>query len=377
METRTFKSTSSRTATTDDIVLRDGPLVRLVFRPMLVQNPDAPSAGVKGIFVYQRKSKAQAWQDVPPASLGTLKAGEEYRLELHSAELRTLFGELEALYALHQEAGVPKGKTKYVKAHSTVAALANMSDDELRVVVQGAESLGASAVARLIRWANDANNFPLLFERLEQLEPDSLKTLNAALGVALLKRALLAWRHNRDNADENFWQNLLASQAFVLEQIFYLPILVIQEKAYVGGKSIANTGGHIADFLVKNAVTNALGLIEIKTPKTKLLGPEYRGGVHNVSADLSGAIQQVLAYRQSLVDERKKLLENNRELESFAPRCVVLIGHAKNELADSSKRMAFELFRAQLSDIDVITYDEMYERTRRLVAILEEGTANG
>lgn len=372
METRTVRSTSSRSATTDDIVLREKQLVRLVFRPMLVQNTSAPSASVKGTFVYQRKNKNDAWEDRPAQSLGSLKADEEYRLELHSAELHVLFTELEALYALHQDAGIPRGKTKYVKAQGTAAAFAQMTDEEMRAVVEGAESLGANAVARLIRWATDAQNFRLLFDRLEKLEPDSLKNLNAALGVAVLKRALMKWSQNRDNADEGFWQTLLADQAFVLEQVFSLPIVVIQQKAYVGGKTIANTGGHIADFLVKNAITNAVGLIEIKTPKTKLLSTEYRKGVYNVSSELTGAIQQVLVYRRSLVEERARLL-TDAGVELFSPRCVVLIGHAGKELADAARREAFELFRRQLADVEVITYDEMFERTRRLVRILEEG----
>ena len=373
METRTVKSTSLRSATTDDIVLREKQLVRLVFRPMLVQNDQNPSAAVKGTFVYQRKSKTQKWEDVPPASLGSLKTGEEYRLELHSSELLSLFNELSGLYELYRDSGIPRGETKYVKAKGTVVALSNMSDEELKAVISGAESLGASAVARLIRWASDADNFALLFDRLESLEPDSLRNLNAALGVAVLKRALKTWSQNRERLDEDFWQSLLASQSFVLEQIFSLPIVIIQEKAYVGGKTIANSGGHIADFLFKNAVTNVVGLIEIKTPKTKLLGSSYRNGIYNVSTDLTGAIQQVLGYRQSLVEERNKLLDDHPELESFSPRCVVLIGHAGKELTDKHKRQAFELFRRELSDVEVITYDEMFERTRRLVRILEVG----
>ena len=212
-----------------------------------------------------------------------------------------------------------------------------------------------------------------MFDRLESLEPDSLRNLNAALGVTVLKRALKAWSQNRENTEEDFWQSLLSSQAFVLEQIFSLPIVVIQEKAYVGGKTIVNSGGHIADFLIKNAVTNVVGLIEIKTPKTRLLGATYRNGIYNISTDLTGAIQQVLAYRQSLTEERNQLLNAHPELESFRPHCVVLIGHAGKELNDKYKRQAFELFRRELSDVEVITYDEMFERTRRLVKILEEG----
>lgn len=71
-------------------------------------------------------------------------------------------------------------------------------------------------------------------------------------------------------------------------------------KAYVGGKSVLNTGGNIVDFLVKNYLTNNAALVEIKTPGTRLLGRLYRSGVYNPSDELSGSLMQVLNYRSSL-----------------------------------------------------------------------------
>jgi hypothetical protein len=35
------------------------------------------------------------------------------------------------------------------------------------------------------------------------------------------------------------------------------------------------------------------------------------------------------------------------------------------------KRQAFELFRGQQSDVEIIAFDEMYERTSRLIDVLE------
>lgn len=371
MESRTITSTSLRSATTDDIVLREAATIRLLFRPLLVQNDEDAAAGVKGTFIYQRKNKSQAWEDLPPESLRTIKSGEEYRLELHSQELLKLYTELTGLYDIHKSAGVPRGQAKFVRAEGTVAALSRMSDQEIRAVIGGTESLGAAAVARLIKWASTASNFTLLFDRLQTMEPDSLRNLNVALGVSELKRAQKTWSENRDNADEEFWQDLLQQQVFVLEQLFSFPVVVIKGKAYVGGKTLNNKGGHVADFLVKNAVTNAIGIIEIKTPKTRLLGSEYRDGIFNVSTELSGAVQQVIAYRHSLMSERDHLLRNEPPLTSFTPRCIVLIGHAKNELTDNEKRQAFDLFRYQMKDVEIITYDEMVEKNKRLVKLLE------
>jgi hypothetical protein len=47
---------------TDPIVLRESETRRLVFKPMIVDKPEAP---VRGYFVWQRKLKANEWEDIP------------------------------------------------------------------------------------------------------------------------------------------------------------------------------------------------------------------------------------------------------------------------------------------------------------------------
>jgi len=189
-----------------------------------------------------------------------------------------------------------------------------------------------------------------------------------------MKRALKQWVDNRRNDDEEFWQGTLTQSAFVIEQIFHVPIVIIKSKAYVGGKSVLNTGGKVVDFLVKNRVTNAVALVEIKTPMTPLLGSEYRDGIYNPSTELNGAVMQVLSYMDSLTEERRKLLQNDAvQASCFDPACLVILGHARRELVDENRKRSFELYRRQLSDVTILTFDELYVRTRRLVELLEGG----
>ena len=373
-ESRTVKSTSLRSAVTDDIVIRETGTTRLVFRPILVTNEREPNASVKGSFVFQRKSSKKDWTDIEVPPLSSLKKDQAVKLELKSQELLRLYDELSSLYDLYRSEGIPKGETKFIKANATVHALASLSDEELSAVIGGRESIGAQALSRLIHWASQAENFSMLFERLQLLGQYDLVNLNSALGVASLKRAIKKWHENRRNPDEEFWQNTFSGQAFVLEQVFQVPVVIVKSKAYVGGKSVMNKGGHVVDFLVKNKVTNAVALIEIKTPMTSLLGKEYRQGVYTMSEDLSGAVMQAMAYRDSLLQERVNLLQGEGSgAEAFDPSCVVIIGHARRELDVESKRRSFELYRRQLRDVRVITYDELYERTTRLVRVLEQG----
>lgn len=374
MDNRTLKSTSRRSAITDDIVLRTTEITRLIFRPIIVDNEKEKAASVKGTFIFQRKGKGDSWVDSEAIPLSGLKKGEGYKLEIKSSELLNLFNELRALYDLYEKAGIPIGETRFVKANKTVQAVAEMSDEELTAVVSGSQSLGAQALARIIRWASDTKNFSLMFERLESLERDSLVNLNAAVGISKFRRTLKDWSDNRDNSDEEFWQRLLSHQTFVLEQIFHLPIVIIKSKAYMGGKTVLNKGGKIVDFLVKNKITKAIGLIEIKTPKSPLLGTEYRDDIWNVSSELSGAVIQVLNYRESLSRDRAALLEGI-DAEAFDPKCFVIIGHARRQLTDKNKQQSFELFRRQFNDVEIITYDELFDQTKRLVDILEGVTA--
>ena len=371
MEARIIKSTSLSSAISDVIVLRETRTTRLIFRPMLVTNPENQAAAVRGTFAFERKGSSGTWEGVGTFPLYKLKKHEGVKLTIKSSELLKLYEELTALYGLYRDEGIPRGETRFIRASRTVKAVAEMLDEELTEV----ESMGIEALARLIRWASEANNFSLMFERLEPLELDSLYKLNAAVGISTFKRALKTWSDNRNNDDEDFWQDFLTNHSFVLEQIFYLPVVIVQSKAYVGGKSVMNRGGNLVDFLIKNKVTKAVGLIEIKTPKTPLLRSQYRDGIYNISSELSGAVIQVLSYRESLTRERDSLLRRHGlDLESFDPKCVVIIGRVDRELDSPEKKQAFEVFRRQMSDVEIITYDEIFERTKRLVELLEGRT---
>ncbi len=297
------------------------------------------------------------------------------KLVIKSSELLKLYEELTSLYKIYRDEGIPLGENRFVRASRTVKAVAEMSDEELTEVIRTKESMGSEALARLIRWASKADHFSLMSKRLESLELYSLYQLNATVGISTFKRELKTWSDNRNNPDEEFWQNLLANHSFVLEQIFYFPVVIIKSKAYVGGKSVLNRGGNLVDFLIKNKVTKAVGLIEIKTPKTPLLGSRYRDEIYNISSELSGAIVQVLSYRENLTREGDSLLrKHGLDLESFDPKCVVIIGRVDRELDSPEKKQGFEVFRRQMSDAEIITYDEIFERTKRLVELLEGRT---
>jgi hypothetical protein len=126
------------------------------------------------------------------------------------------------------------------------------------------------------------------------------------------------------------------------------------------------------DFLASVESTDEAVLIEIKTPQTSLLGPEYRDGAFPLSVELSGAVAQVLRYRQSLMRDFHSIMANHSmPLTLGEPRCVILAGHAEKELTSGAKRESFELQRERLQGVTIITYDELFRRLGRIVTLLE------
>jgi hypothetical protein len=79
---------------------------------------------------------------------------------------------------------------------------------------------------------------------------------------------------------------------------------------------------------------------------------------------------QALSYRASL--QRDFLSVRVDGLEAFDPRCVVIIGSTDELAGDDDMTRAFELYRSSIApSVTVITYDELFQRTRHLVNVLE------
>jgi hypothetical protein len=99
------------------------------------------------------------------------------------------------------------------------------------------------------------------------------------------------WNSNKENDKEDFWQEIFNHKPYILSQVFSVPVVFIQDKAYVGGMNIDKKDAKFIDFLYAIESSKESLLIEIKTPKTKLLGFKYRG-IYRPSSEIVGAIIQ-------------------------------------------------------------------------------------
>jgi antiviral defense system Shedu protein SduA len=369
-------STSSRTAECTPIVLRESERVRLVFRPMLLVNDGDPRACVRGEFVYEKRHASGEWRSANTLSLATVKAGEQYKLELHSGELLTLLSTLVPLYrARWQENGPLWGNRTYVRMEAGLARFLKLGQRELEEFLDRHPEDATAVLGKLVRWLTSVSTEAS--KALAALDADRLPAVTALLGLSALKNALSEWEANASNPSEAFWQTTLSKHSFVLSHLFAHPVVVIRTRAYLGGKALDDKGGSYLDFLTAACKTNGVAMVEIKTPQTDLLGPEYRGGAFPFSTELSGAVAQGLKYRHTFATEFARLCRHPAgDLVLGGCPCVVLAGHAERELNTQEKRESFEAQRAQLNSVRIVTYDELFTKLRVTTTLLEGAAGN-
>lgn len=179
------------------------------------------------------------------------------------------------------------------------------------------------------------------------------------------------WHANKTNNNEEYWQVIFNENPYILSQVFSVPVIFIQDKAYVGGMSIDGKDAKFVDFLYASETSNDALLVEIKTPETKILSKRpYRNGVYNPSKEMSGSVLQALNYRRTLVNNIKGLAtKSDHHLEMFSPKCIVVMGNAEKELDTTEKRNSFELFRTNLKDVEIVTYDELFKKAETLASL--------
>ncbi|HHF3126281.1 TPA: Shedu immune nuclease family protein [Vibrio alginolyticus] len=372
MEQVSLTSTSWKTAVADPIEIRLKDTVRLVFVPTVVDNQKDKDACVKGHFVYQKKKKQDGWEDVREINLSQLKPAEGVKLELKSAELLLLLRKLADLYRIHRKDGIQRGSNQYIKLSGALEGLSNATDEDLRQFIELSSDNAIGTFKRIAKWLSSVEHSDKVVESLESLSADNVKQLNVVAGLTVLKKALEVWNSNQFSTDEEFWQRELTSSSFVLSQIFSFPVVVVKEKAYIGGKTFTNQGGNIVDFLYKNQMTSNPALIEIKTPSTQLISSPYRQ-TYNMSKELTGSTSQVLNYANSIIQDYYSVVGHETSIfGAYKPTCVVIIGNT-SELDSPEKRKAFELYRNNLKDVQIVTFDELYGKVSSFIRLLENG----
>ncbi len=218
--------------------------------------------------------------------LSTIKTGEEFKLTLHAQELLTLLEALVPLYKFYEQQGIPRGQKTFVQVDQSLAKFVSLGQKDLIALLESQPDDATAMLLKLVKWLASSAGRRQAAEKLVSQAPEQMPAFAALLGIAAVKDALSYWEQNQNDDSEEFWQQSLEDRSYVLSQVFAYPVVVIGSKAYAGGKQITNRSGKEIDFLIATESTDAVIWVEIKTPRTKLLGSEYRDDVFPLSRDL-------------------------------------------------------------------------------------------
>jgi hypothetical protein len=189
----------------------------------------------------------------------------------------------------------------------------------------------------------------------------------------------------RQRGDEAVWQYFFEANTWIfgygLNFVFNQPLEGRRLELAVRGHDITGAGKR-ADSVLKTAgFVNSLCLVEIKTPTAALLQAEpYRPECWQPSSELSGGIAQAQKTTQktleNLAPEFRPIDSQGNPtgevLYSYRPKSFLIVGRLSEFLVtegvNRERFASFELLRRHTISPEIITFDELLERARFIVA---------
>jgi len=134
---------------------------------------------------------------------------------------------------------------------------------------------------------------------------------------------------------------------------------------------VDGTGGQRGDYLLQtNAHVKFTVFVEIKKPDSPLLETrEYRNGVYQVGKELTGGIAQIQSNSLTWETEGSRTDTNRDALDALTcrPKGILIIGNT-SQLDDRNKKLSFELFRRNISNPEIVTYDELLAKAQFIIS---------
>lgn len=186
---------------------------------------------------------------------------------------------------------------------------------------------------------------------------------------------------------EAVWQRFLEENPWVLGMGLTGQLLTSWNETkleqVVAGFSVAGEGKRTDALLRTSGSIRSLVFAEIKHHRTELLGrAEYRSGCWPPSSELAGGVAQVqqtveLASRQigaALPDVDEEGADTGEDTYLLRPRSFLILGHLDQLRGTKGgvhrpRLRSFELYRRNLYEPEILTFDELLARAEWHVAL--------
>jgi hypothetical protein len=232
---------------------------------------------------------------------------------------------------------------------------------------------GTEELLSLLGAADVSSLIPALKNLVEKkLSGEDVNTILGRKDALELYREML---DNTDNYTEPHWQEFFEQNEWIFGYgLKYKFLQILQREAHVSGTDLDGKNSVISDFLLSD--TRFTKLVELKTPNTKLFeNRQNRSDSWRLSTDLTDSVSQILTQKANweLESTSANYTRDGKRISEFAydVECILVIGQFSNiegsEREITIKQKTLELYRRNLRNIEILFYDELYERARFIV----------
>ncbi len=176
--------------------------------------------------------------------------------------------------------------------------------------------------------------------------------------------------------NEPDWQRFFEQNTWIFGYgLDYKFLKILQREATVSNVTVAGREAVNVDFLVGNEHFTVL--VELKRPDTPLFkNSKNRSGSWQLSDDLIDATTQILEQKAEWqVKSQIQQYDTDGNLitqKTIDPKSILVIGNTSefsgSMLQDRIKAETFEMYRRNLRNIEIITFDELYNRAKFIVS---------
>jgi hypothetical protein len=363
MNEYTISRTSAQSADVQDIELGRTGTTRKILRAQFVRETERDEWKLKVWFIHQRKKKNDEWGDIKDIKLSDLKSGEGVAFPIPSEYVKALFNELENLKIIADQRGIRWGKRDLIVSEK--GKVIELTQDTAR---------RKKEIEQLIK-AGHGDEF---WKALSSIHPALAKSMVYAELHFERETALKTFEQHLKNEDwgESAWQTFFKGNQWIFGYgLRYQFIEIRHEQPNYGGETFEGRGKQKGDYLAATKGNERFTVIvEIKRPDTLIFdqaNKQYRNAVPIYSSEFIHAVSQAQVNARTWDVEgsqrrydREKL--DDEHINTIIPRAILIIGNSK-QLTTQQQTDSFGMFRRHLSNPDVITFDELYERAKYIV----------
>jgi hypothetical protein len=350
-----------------DFIIENKPQVATMCTVILIRKDEGYSPRLR----FWKKDKTQAGKQAMSIQIPNEDVTREIKASVNTGEAYGNFWKLIDFLQSFKDVELPANEFRIVSA-SSAQLVEQLRGSDRRTVLE--------AVSTFLEGSLTQADIHLIANRKGQLD---------YFGCLLHDADFFEQERARLNKDgkEALWQYFFEQNAWIFG--YGLNLIACESfddkklERITTGNSLFQGAGKRSDAVMRSrSAVSSLVFCEIKTHEKPLLekAPYRPPDVYQVSAELTGAVSQVQKTADKALRGMKDYVERHYEpdgtptgieFSTVRPRGVVVIGNleqlSSSGAVNPEQLSSFEFYRKAIADVEIITFDELYQRARFIV----------